>query len=168
MDEADIRPRIGPVHVGIVLLALATVGIHLYYFLIEGFLALGAMGPPFQVLFVGIFLAYVLLVSTLYFFDPSLARFRPFTRALLIGLAVASIASYFYVGVFDLGGNSDKAIETLLIVLLLTEASISRFGVQCAERKGRPGLRSMPGATTETSIKFHRSRKATVITTKGV
>lgn len=132
MDDADIRPRIGVVQIGIILLALATAGIHLYYFVIEGFLGSGTMGPPFQVLFVGIFLAYVLLVSTLYFPDPSLARFRPFTRAMLIGLAVASIASYFYVGVFDLGGNIDKAIEALLIVLLLAEASIPRFGVQSA------------------------------------
>ncbi|CAA9283023.1 MAG: hypothetical protein AVDCRST_MAG93-3321, partial [uncultured Chloroflexia bacterium] len=86
--------------------------------------------PPFQVLFVSIFLAYVLLISTLYFPDPSLARFRPFTRVMLIGLAVASIASYFYVGVIGYGGNIDKAIEVLLIMLLLAEASIPRFGVQ--------------------------------------
>ncbi len=51
----------------------------------------------------------------------------------MIALAVASIASYFYVGVFDLGGNVDKAIEALLIVLL-AEASISRFRVQRAEQ----------------------------------
>jgi len=55
----------------------------------------------------------------------------------VIALAVASIASYFYVGVFDLGGNVDKAIEALLIVLL-AEASISRFRVQRASSKGRP------------------------------
>ncbi len=56
----------------------------------------------------------------------------------MIALAVASIASYFYVGVFDLGGNIDKAIEALLIMLLLAEASISRFRVQRASSKGRP------------------------------
>ena len=55
----------------------------------------------------------------------------------MIALAGASIASYFYVGVFDLGGNVDKAIEALLIVLL-AEASISRFRVQRASSKGRP------------------------------
>ncbi|MBA4116402.1 MAG: hypothetical protein H0X71_08220 [Rubrobacter sp.] len=51
----------------------------------------------------------------------------------MIALAVASIASYFYVGVFDLWGNVDKAIE-----VLLAEASISRFRVQRASSKGRP------------------------------
>ncbi len=124
MTAAETRPRIGPVRIGVILLALATAGIHLYLFLIEGFLGSGVMLPVYQFLFVANFLGYVTLVVALYFVLP-LARFRPVLRVLLIAMATASIISYFYVGVIDTTGNVDKTIEVLLISLLTVDAGMS-------------------------------------------
>ena len=123
MTNTGTRPRIGAARVGIVLLALGTAGIHLYLFLIEGFLGNGKMLPIYQLLFVGNFLAYVILALALLF--SLLARFRSIIRTLLIAIAVASIASYFYVGVLDVVGNIDKAIEVLLILLVTVDTTTS-------------------------------------------
>jgi hypothetical protein len=60
MTNTVTGSRIGAARVGIVLLALGTAGIHLYLFLIEGFLGNGKMLPIYQLLFVGNFLAYVI------------------------------------------------------------------------------------------------------------
>ena len=134
MTATETRPRIGPVRIGVILLALATAGIHLYLFLIEGFLGSGVMLPIYQLLFVGNFLGYVTLVVALYFVPP-LARFRPVLRVLLIAMATASIISYFYVGVIDTTGNVDKTIEVLLIALLTVDAGM--YGSQEALLPGR-------------------------------
>ncbi len=134
MTATETRPRIGPVRIGVILLALATAGIHLYLFLIEGFLGSGVMLPVYQLLFVGNFLGYITLVVALYFVPP-LARFRPVMRVLLIAMATASIISYFYVGVIDTTGNIDKTIEVLLIALLTVDAGVS--GSQEALLPGR-------------------------------
>ena len=123
MSTAQTRPSIGPIQVGIALLALGTAVIHLYLFLIEGFLGNGNMLPIYQLLFVGNFLAYVILASALLLPISPLARVRSFVRTLLIAIAVASIASYFYVGVLDVVGNLDKAIEVLLILLVTVHAA---------------------------------------------
>ena len=125
MNSTETRPSIGPVQIGIALLALGTAGIHLYLFLIEGFLGNGKMLPIYQLLFVGNVLAYVILTSALLLSISPLARFRSFICTLLIAIAVASIASYFYVGVLDVVGNVDKAIEILLIVLVTVHAATS-------------------------------------------
>ncbi len=125
MNSSETRLSIGPVQVGIALLALGTAGIHLYLFLIEGFLGNGRMLPIYQLLFVGNVLAYVTLTSALFLPISPLARVRSFIRTLLIAIAVASIASYFYVGVFDVVGNVDKTIEVLLIVLVTVHAATS-------------------------------------------
>ena len=121
------EPRTGPgtVRIGVSLLALATAGVHLYLFSIEGFLGSGTMLPIYQLLFVGNFLAYVTLVIALYLVAP-LARFRPVVRALLIAIAVASIISYYYVGVTDTTGNVTKIMEVLLIALLTVDAGLAR------------------------------------------
>jgi hypothetical protein len=44
---------------------------------------------------------------------------------MLTAIPVASIASYYYVGVIDFLGNIDKIIEVLLIVLLTIKAAMS-------------------------------------------
>jgi glucan phosphoethanolaminetransferase (alkaline phosphatase superfamily) len=123
MNDTETRPSVVNLLVGIAFLALATAGIHLYLFLIEGFLGNGEMLPIYQLLFVGNFIAYVALASAL-FLSP-LAQIRSVVRVLLIAIAVASIASYFYVGVLDVLGNIDKAIEILLIVLVTAHAAAS-------------------------------------------
>jgi hypothetical protein len=125
MNNTQTRPSLGPIQVGIALLALGAAGIHLYLFLIEGFLGSGTMLPIYQLLFVGNFFAYVTLAAVLVLSISPLERVRSFTRTLLIAIAVASIASYFYVGVLDAVGNIDKAIEVLLIVLVTVDAATS-------------------------------------------
>ena len=122
-----LRARMGPLQIAIVLLALATAIIHLYLFLIEGFLGNGLMLPIYQLLFVGNFLAYVGLAAILYLPLEALDRLRGAARTLLISIAVASFASYLHVGVFDFVGHLTKAIEVLLVVLLAVDAgAVSR------------------------------------------
>ena len=123
MDNTETRAGISPVRIGIALLALGTAGIHLYLFLIEGFLGNGEMLPIYQLLFVGNVFAYATLAAAL-LLSP-LARVRSFVRVVLISIAVASIASYFYVGVLDAVGHIDKAIEVLLILLVTVDAATS-------------------------------------------
>ncbi|HEV2092542.1 MAG TPA: hypothetical protein VGR18_05180 [Rubrobacter sp.] len=125
MDDTSTRAGISPVRIGIALLALGTAGIHLYLFLIEGFLGNGKMLPIYQLLFVGNVFAYVTLAAALVLPLSALARVRSLVRVALISVAVASIASYFYVGVLDAVGNIDKAIEVLLIVLVTVDAATS-------------------------------------------
>ncbi len=125
MNSTETRPSVGAAQIGIALLALGTASIHLYLFLIEGFLGNGKMLPIYQLLFVGNFFAYVTLAAALVLPISSLARFRSLIRTLLIAIAVASIASYFYVGVLDVVGHIDKTIEVLLIVLVTVEAATS-------------------------------------------
>ncbi len=136
MNNTETRPSIGAAQVGIALLALGTAGIHLYLFLIEGFLGLGTMLPIYQLLFVGNFFAYLTLAAALVLHISPLARFRSFIRTLLIAIAVASIASYFYVGVLDAVGHIDKAIEVLLIVMVTVDAATSGSEEDLAGRYG--------------------------------
>jgi hypothetical protein len=124
------RRRVGPVLAGVVLLALATAGIHLYLFIIEGFLGNGQMLPIYQLLFVGNFLAYVTLSAVLYLPAAALERvplerLRLPARVLLISVATASVASYIHVGVFDFLGHLDKVIDVLLVALLAADANMA-------------------------------------------
>ena len=125
MEHTEARQSIGTVQVGIALLALGTAGIHLYLFLIEGFLGNGKMLPIYQLLFVGNVLAYVTLPAALLLPLSPLARVRSFVRVLLISIAVASISSYFYVGVLDSVGHTAKVFEVLLILLVTADAATS-------------------------------------------
>ncbi len=125
MEHTEDRSNIGTLGAGIALLALGTAGIHLYLFLIEGFLGNGKMLAIYQFLFVGNVLAYVSLAAVLLLPLNPLARVRSFVRVLLISIAVASIASYFYVGVLDAVGHTDKVIEVLLILLVTVDAATS-------------------------------------------
>lgn len=128
MSATESRSSFSPVRVGALILALATAGIHLYLFLIEGFLGSGTMLPIYQLLFVGNVFGYVTLAVVLNLPVSSLARFRPVVRVMLIAIATASIISYFYVGVIDTTGNVDKVIEVLLIALLTVDAAVSDPG----------------------------------------
>lgn len=125
MEHTETRQSVGAVQVGISLLALGTAGIHLYLFLIEGLFGNGKMLPIYQLLFVGNVLAYVSLATVLILPLSPLERVRSLVRVLLISIAVASIASYFYVGVLDSVGHTDKVIEVLLILLVTADAATS-------------------------------------------
>jgi hypothetical protein len=80
------------------------------------------MLPIYQLLFFVNFLVYTVLAAPL--FSPALARYYRLVRVLLIAVAVASFASYLYVGVFEPLGTVDKIIEVLLIALLTVDAGI--------------------------------------------
>ena len=123
-NGAETRPSIGPVQIGVIVLALAAAGIHLYLFFLEGFLGDGRMLPFYQLLFVGNFFGYVSLAAALYLPISLLVRLRPAIRVLLISIAVASIVSYFYVNARDVLGDITQVIEVLLIVLVTVEAGM--------------------------------------------
>ncbi len=128
MSATESRSSFGLVPIGALVLALAAASVHLYLFFIEGFLGSGTMLPIYQLLFVGNFLAYTTLAILLNLPIPSLARFRPIVRVLLIAIATASIISYFYVGVIDTTGNVTKVIEVLLIGVMTVDAAVSDPG----------------------------------------
>jgi hypothetical protein len=139
MTNSVDSSRIGAARVGASVLALGTAGIHLYLFLIEGFLGNSQMLPIYQLLFVGNFIIYVILALAL-LLSP-LARVRSFVRAVLIAVAVASIVSYFHVGVLDALGNIDKTIEVLILVLATVDTATTEPGADLAGRfaGGAPG-----------------------------
>lgn len=137
MTQAQTQPYIVPVQVGVILLTLATASIHLYLFLIEGYLGTGTMAPVYQLLFINNVLVYVTLAVALILPISPLPQVRPITRIMLTAVAVASIASYYHVGVFDLVGRIDKIIEVLLIVLVTVNAALPGSGVEFGERYTR-------------------------------
>ncbi len=109
-------PSPGP-RLGIIVLTLATAAIHLYLGL--------SSGLP---LFVLNALGYLALLAALYGPIPQLAPYRNAVRWLLVGFAGLTIVLWIAIT----GGNStaigyvDKAVELLLIVLLIAEARASR------------------------------------------
>jgi hypothetical protein len=139
MNDTQARAGIGLVQVGAVLLTLATASIHLYLFLIEGYLGTGTMLPIYQLLFINNVLAYVTLAAALVLRISPLPQVRPVTRTALTAIAVASIVSYYHVGVIDLLGNIDKIIEVLLIVLLTINAAMSGRELGGRYPRGVPG-----------------------------
>jgi hypothetical protein len=128
VDHSESRSNFGVAGIGVVVLALATAGIHLYDFLAHGFLGENSMLPLFQFLFVGNFLAYLVLLGVLFLPGASTASLRPVARALIVAISLAAIASYFRVEVYGLLGNVSKAIEALLIAFVFADAATSSDG----------------------------------------
>ena len=133
-NGTETRTSIGFVQVGVILLALAAGIIHLYLFLIEGFLGDGRMLPWYQILFVGNFLGYATLAAALYLPISLLARLRPAIRVLLIAMSVASLVSYFYVNARDTLGDITQIIVVLLIVIVTIDAGMVRPREELAGR----------------------------------
>jgi hypothetical protein len=133
------QTRIGPVQVGVILLALVSGGVHLYFIFVEGFLSglspEQQMAPIYQLLFIGNFFAYVTLAAALYLPISLLSRFRPVVRIMLIAIATASIASYFKVGFYETVGNTTQIIEALLIALVTVDAGMSNTREELAGRQ---------------------------------
>lgn len=124
---AEARPRVGPVQIGVILAALVTAGIHLYYdIFIED-----PAAPGFW-LFLGNVLGFPVLTALLYSPIPLVARFRRVIRTALIAQATASVISFFYVYLVILGISFDrvglvaKAAEVLIIVLLTVDAATNK------------------------------------------
>ncbi len=124
---AETRPRIGPVQVGVILMALVTAGIHLYYDIyIED-----PARPGFW-LFLGNVINFVVLPVALYSSILLVGRFRRVVRTALIAQATASVISFLYVYLlilqtsFDRVGLVAKAAEILVIVLLTVDAATNK------------------------------------------
>ena len=102
---------------GVVVLAVATAGIHLYLGLSSG-LPLFALNG----------LGYLTLLAALYLPIPRLLPYRNAVRWLLVGFAALTILLWLVIT----GGNSTtigyrgKTVEVLLIILLVAEARVSR------------------------------------------
>jgi len=107
--------------VGIVLLTLATAGIHLYL----AFTAIPYMGLNFGVmLFILNGLGYLGLLAVLQLPIPQLARSRSAARWALIAFAAVTIVLFFVMAPkpYTILGYVDKTIEVALIALLLADA----------------------------------------------
>ena len=121
---AEVRPRIGPVQIGVILMSLVTAGIHLYYDIyVED-----PARPGFW-LFLGNVINFVVLPAALYSSISMVGRVRRVVRTVLIAQATASVISFLYVYLvilqisFDRVGLVAKAAEILVIVLLTIDAA---------------------------------------------
>ena len=116
-SRTSVSPGLG---VGIFLLTVATAVIHLYLALT----AIAYMGFNFGVmLFILNGLGYLGLLAALQSPIPQLARFRSAARWALVAYAALTIVLWMIMApVYDFIGYTDKAIEIVLIALLLAEA----------------------------------------------
>jgi hypothetical protein len=123
----------GPLQIAIAFLVAATALDHLF---LGASLTMTLMGPtpqdagiaePMAAILAALFLCnfggYAVLTAALYL--PSLRRFQHVTRVLLIGYTALTFVAYFVVresNWLNPVGLADKAIEAVLIVLLVIEA----------------------------------------------
>lgn len=104
------NPRIGPMQIGIIVLAAATALIHLY-------LALQGAG----VMFIANGLGYLALVAGLYAPIAALAPYRKWIRWALIAFTLVTILGWAAIGTRNEIGYATKAIEVLLVILLFLD-----------------------------------------------
>src|SRR5215210_1266154 len=116
-----LRSSVGlRLRVGILLLTVATAVIHLYL----AFAAIPYYGLNFGVmLFILNGLGYLGLLAVLQSPIPQLARFRSAARWALVVFAALTIVLFFLMAPwYDIIGYVDKAIEVVLIALLIADA----------------------------------------------
>jgi hypothetical protein len=107
----DASTRIGPLQIGVIVLALATALIHL------------VLGLQFGVpMFVLNALGYAVLLASLYAPAAGLANRRAWIRFALLGYTALTVALWVLFGERNAIGLVDKIIEAALIVLLVIEA----------------------------------------------
>jgi hypothetical protein len=109
--------HIGPLQIGIIVLAVITAILHL-------FLAVNIGTPslsPFPLIFYLNGLGYLVLVAALYL--PQFFSVQSLVRWILIIYTALTIMLYFVMraGHTDLFGYSDKLVEVVLFVLLIIE-----------------------------------------------
>jgi hypothetical protein len=119
MQTSNVRTQIGPLQVGIILLALATAMIHLY--LSTRIFALGMNGT----LFVLNGLGYLALLAGLFLSIPIVKNYRPLVRILFMVFTIITILAWVAMGARDAWGYSDKLIEIILVILLWLDRSRS-------------------------------------------
>ena len=106
-------PASTALRVGIVLLTLSTALIHLQLAFPDPAFILNGLG-------------YLALLAALYLPVPRMARYRNIVRWVLVGFTALTILLWILLGARTPIGYIDKAIEIVLILLLLLEARRSR------------------------------------------
>lgn len=119
ITQSRTRTAIGPLQIGIMILAAITACVHLY----RGYLMsrFGIMNLPFPLLFFLNGIGYLALLAALYL--PQFQRFQRPIRWTLMGYTALTIILWFAItaGRPNLLAYIDKPIEILLIVLLFID-----------------------------------------------
>ncbi|HEY5572458.1 MAG TPA: hypothetical protein VIK64_05520 [Anaerolineales bacterium] len=102
-----------PAKIGIILLALATAMVHLVVLNLGGVDALFALNG----------LGYLGLLALYFLPIPVAQNNRNLVRWVFIGYAAVTILAWVFVGERNLLGYGTKAVEVLLIILLLMDRS---------------------------------------------
>jgi hypothetical protein len=110
MQANSARSQFGPVQVGIVILTLATALIHFYLNVL-----MGKLDPLFTLNGIG----YLVLLAALFLPLPFVSRYRTLVKWVLVLYTLVTIAAWVVFGARDFLGYLDKAIEAVLVVLLL-------------------------------------------------
>src|SRR5579859_2247372 len=105
--------RFGPLQMGIIVLTLATAVIH--WVLAANIPGMGMMSTLFMLNGIG----YVVLLAALYL--PQLAGIRRVVRWVLIAYTALTIVLWFTMSRPNTIGYIDKAVELVLIILLILE-----------------------------------------------
>jgi len=111
MQATRTRTQIGPVQIGIIVLAVATALIHFSL----------SMQMGFDLMFTLNGLGYLGLVAALFLPIPLFARYRPLIRILMILYTLVTIIAWVFLGARNTIGYLDKAIEVALLALLLLD-----------------------------------------------
>lgn len=124
MEASAVRIRtIGTVRMGVILLALATAAVHLY--LGTGRVDVG-FGEGVNPIFIVNGVGYAALLAALYALPSSRMRFRGIVRWVLLGYTAITVLLWALGGPRIPIAYADKAIELLLIALLLLDAREGR------------------------------------------
>jgi fucose permease len=117
MQASNDRTQLDPLQIGIILLTLATAFIHLY--LSIEIIAQGMSGT----LFILNGLGYLALLAGLFLPIPVVRNYRPLLRILFIVFTLVTILAWVAMGMRNIWGYSDKAVEILLVILLWLDRS---------------------------------------------
>jgi hypothetical protein len=104
------QTRLNGIQIGILLLVAATALIHLWLGVSAGLIMFIANG-----------LGYLALAAVAYLPIASLARFRILAKWGLLAFAAVTIIGWMVIGERSPIGFADKAIEVLLVILLLID-----------------------------------------------
>lgn len=114
MEISRSRKGISVRQAVIILLALATAVVHFT-------LAMASTDMTTTVMFTLNFLGYIAMVAAYFLPLPFLRRYHGLVRVAFIGYTLLTIALWVVMGMRTPIGYADKAVEVLLVVLLLTD-----------------------------------------------
>lgn len=112
-----MEKRLGPLQYGIIILTAITALLHLV-------LGIGSLPDTLGILFILNSVGYIALLVALYFI-PGLTARRKLIRWLLIAYTAVTFILYFvfnWPNVWSTGGIITKAVELLLIILLVVDS----------------------------------------------